>query len=99
MQKNNNETLVTASIQTIVPASQETRLDKFSRCGKSGSLASASPSAACSQLLKNPKLRGWERLFIKTLAASHNPGRKQIAKLEAIALRLGYSLAEEGGEV
>jgi hypothetical protein len=45
------------------------------------------------KLLKISALKGWERLFVKTLATSANPGRKQIEKLEAIALRLGH-----GGE-
>jgi hypothetical protein len=52
-----------------------------------------SPSILSEKLLKKPSLKGWERLFVRTLAASANPGRKQIEKLEAIALRLGY-----GGE-
>lgn len=44
----------------------------------------------CSPLLESPNLRGWERLFVKTLAKSPRPGRKQLEKLEAIAARLGY---------
>ena len=61
--------------------------------GKSGLM---SHSILASKLLKKPALRGWERLFVKTLAASHNPGRKQLQKLEEIASRLGYSGVEEG---
>jgi hypothetical protein len=45
-------------------------------------------SDLCNRLLQNPVLKSWERLFIKTLAASRNPGRKQLQKLEAIASRL-----------
>ena len=55
-----------------------------------------SHSDLCLKLLKNPTLKGWEKLFVKTLAASRNPGRRQLLKLEAIALRLGYSVTEEG---
>jgi hypothetical protein len=50
-------------------------------------------SILSAKLLKISALKGWERLFVKTLATSTNPGRKQIEKLEAIALRLGH-----GGE-
>jgi hypothetical protein len=52
----------------------------------------------CAELLRDERLRGWERLFIATLQKSRNPGRKQLEKLEAIASRLGYSLTKEGGE-
>ncbi len=58
----------------------------------------ASHSDLCSELLKNPALKGWERLFVTTLQKSRKPGKKQIAKVEAIASRLGYSLTKEGGE-
>ncbi len=53
-----------------------------------------SHSNLCSQLLKNSSLKGWERLFVKTLVDSPNPGRKQLEKLEAIAARLN----DNGGE-
>jgi hypothetical protein len=58
-----------------------------------GKSASESPSILSEKLLKNPSLKGWERLFVRTLAASPNPGKRQLLKLEAIALRLGH-----GGE-
>jgi hypothetical protein len=97
MHRKYNETHVAASAETIVSASQKTQLDRFSRCGKSQPFASTSHPAVCSQLLKNPKLRGWERLFISTLQKSPNPGRRQIKKLETIASLLGCKVAE-GGE-
>jgi hypothetical protein len=72
---------------------------KLSNCTPTkGKSSLMSHSILASKLLRKPALRGWERLFVKTLAASHNPGRKQLEKLKEIALRLGYSLAEEGGE-
>lgn len=53
----------------------------------------------CHQLLKNSAIRGWEKLFVRTLSTSANPGKRQIEKLEAIASRLGYcDIVEEGGE-
>jgi len=57
-----------------------------------------SHSNLCSQLLRNPTLKGWEKLFVTTLQKSPNPGRRQLEKLGAIASRLGYCIAKEGGE-
>ncbi len=53
-----------------------------------------SHSILSSRLLRNSALRGWERLFVKTLVSSPSPGRKQLEKLEAIAARLN----DNGGE-
>lgn len=49
-------------------------------------------SILSSKPLKNPALKGWERLFVKTLATSPNPGRRQLEKLEAIAKELNTLL-------
>jgi hypothetical protein len=51
-----------------------------------------SPSILSEKLLKNPSLKGWERLFVRTLASSSKPGRRQLLKLEAIANRLNGGL-------
>jgi hypothetical protein len=55
-------------------------------------------SILSAKLLKISALKGWERLFVKTLAASPNPGKRQLLKLEAIAARLGFTLKDGGGE-
>jgi hypothetical protein len=71
---------------------------KLSNCTPTkGKSSLMSHSILASKLLRKPALRGWERLFVKTLAASHNPGRKQLQKLEAIAARLDYSVADDNG--
>ena len=68
----------------------------FRGCCESPGTAENSHSELCDRLLQNRALTGWEKLFVSTLRKSRSPGRKQRAKLEAIASRLGYSLDEEG---
>lgn len=65
---------------------------------ESSDFAKNSHAKLCDQLLQNPLLLGWELLFVRTLAKSSKPGRKQLEKLEAISSRLGYSLTEKGGK-
>ena len=73
--------------------------DKSLNCTLRECRGSLSPhSILAKELLNSSAVRGWERLFLKTLVTSPNPGRKQMAKVEAIASRLGYSLTKEGGE-
>jgi hypothetical protein len=50
----------------------------------------------CGELLQNPVLRGWEKLFVSTLARCQKPGRRQLEKLQAIAEKL--NAINEGSE-
>ena len=83
---------------TVAPTRISLIIGDSERCYESPETAANPHSDLCSQLLKNPALKGWEKLFVTTLQKSPNPGRRQLEKLEAIAARLGYCVDEEGGE-
>ena len=83
---------------SVAPMCMALIISDSQRCNKSQATASVSYPDLCSKVLKNPALKDWKKLFASTLRKSRSPGRKQRARLEAIALRLGYSLAKEGGE-
>jgi len=83
---------------TVAPTRISLIIGDSERCYESPEAAASPHSNLCCQLLKNSSLKGWERLFVKTLVDSPNPGRKQLEKLGAIASRLGCCVAEERGE-
>jgi hypothetical protein len=85
--------------KTFAPQRVNLSICDSQRCGESPDTAENSHLELCDRLLQNRVVTGWEKLFVSTLRRSRNPGRKQLAKLEAIASRLGYSVVDERGEV